>query len=355
MIEQNNESTKALIDSIVAVARDWIDVEYPLRVEAEERTLASENRFTAEALAFAVNQQMSLLTVDALSDWQNRLQATSPCTVGVLNAGNVPFVGLQDFIAVVLSGHRYAGTVSSRSPYLLPALATDLGSRHGRLQVRFLDFEPLLKEADALIATGSDETAILVLEAASRSGIARDRILVRGHRYSIGITDGKDSDDERIALAEDMLLHEGLGCRSLAILWAPADTSPDPYLDAMARFRSLFPAHSSTPGTLKLQQAFLKAVDQPYAFGEGLVFLLSRGEPEAQSPGHIRWAEYGEIEDVETWIDRHSDEIQLVIASERVKLSVPESMNRTIPGEAQRPELDWCQGSEEIGSFLQRL
>lgn len=355
MIERNDESTKALIGSIVAVARDWIDVDYPLRVEAEERTLASENRFTAEALAFAVNQQMSLLTEDALSNWQIRLKAQSPCTVGVLNAGNIPFVGLQDFLAVLLSGHRYAGTVSSRSPHLLPALATDLESRHGGLPARFLDFESLLSEADALITTGSDETTRSVLEAAARSGIAPDRILVRGHRYSIGIIDGKESDDERIALAEDMLLHEGLGCRSLSILWAPADTSPDAYLDAMARFRSMFPAHSSTSGALKLQQAFLKAVDQPHAFGEGLVFLLSRGEPESQAPGHIRWVEYGQISDVESWINRHAAEIQLVIASERVKLAVPESAARTNPGEAQRPDLDWCQGSEDIGSFLQRL
>ena len=52
---------QALANAIAEIAAKWIDPEYPLRRSVVEETLDLENRFTEEAMAFAINQQMALL------------------------------------------------------------------------------------------------------------------------------------------------------------------------------------------------------------------------------------------------------------------------------------------------------
>ena len=115
-----------IIDAIARVAEAWQDPDYEPRAEVVAQTLEAPNRFTEEALAFAVNQQMSLLTPEAMKTWIKGRRATHSRLVGVLNAGNIPLVGLQDFLAVVLTGHQYLGSVSSKSPVLLPAFVTEV-------------------------------------------------------------------------------------------------------------------------------------------------------------------------------------------------------------------------------------
>src|SRR5690606_4634308 len=95
-----------LVDAVVRAAEPWRDPDYEPRARAVEETLQAENSFTTEAIAFAVNQQMSLLTEEHLRMWISGRFTQAPLQVGVLNAGNVPLVGLQDFLAVLLTGHR---------------------------------------------------------------------------------------------------------------------------------------------------------------------------------------------------------------------------------------------------------
>lgn len=359
------------ISAVVDAANDWSDPEYPRRAEAVDATLDASNSFTKEAIAFAVNQQMSLLTADDLRSWIGDRRAERALEVGVLNAGNVPLVGLQDFLAVVLTGHRYRGSTSSKSPELLPSFVADLTGRFQDVEASFLDVHELLETAEALIATGSDETVGWIHEQADIHGIPRERRLVRGHRFAVAVIGGDESEEDYERLAEDALLHEGLGCRNVAVVWAPRGTSPDGLLDAMARFRAVFPAPESTPRRLKMQQAFLEAVDAPHAYGEGLEFLVSKGEPEAQQPGHIRWTEYNEPAEIRRWLQKNADRIQLVVAGDGIARSITEhdpeaESDRTdarsaLParpeplGQAQRPSLSWCPDGVDPVAFLAGL
>ncbi|MEX0599967.1 MAG: acyl-CoA reductase [Rhodothermales bacterium] len=338
--------------AVAATALEWRDPDHNPRENAVKRTLEAENTFTREAVTFAVNQQMSLLTVDALRGWLNGRRAKTSRTVGVLNAGNIPMVGLQDLLAVVLAGHRYVGSVSSRSPALLPAFVKDLHDRLPALEAAFDAAEQVFARSDAVIATGSDETIAWVQRQCERYGIPERRRLIRGHSYSVAVLDGSETEDDFEKLAEDALLHEGFGCRNVALIWAPIDMSPDPVLDAFAHFRGVFPAHEGTPGRLAMQQAFLAAVEQPHAYGEGLEFLLSRGEPEEQQSGHVRWCAYDAVEDVDRWLRSHVDEIQLVVAGPNVRPRLSADMRLLPMGEAQRPKLDWCPDGRDTVAFL---
>lgn len=341
-----------MIEAVARVAARWREPDHPARAGAVARTLEAPNTFTAEAVAFAVNQQMHALTPEALAAWVGGRQAAAPVTVGVLNAGNVPLVGLQDLLAVLLTGHRYLGVVSSKSPHLLPAFVDALRAELPSLPAAFATFEALLERAGAVIATGTDETRDAVAAACAERGIPPERRLLRGHRYAVAVIDGRERRQERENLAEDILLHEGYGCRNVALLWAPRGLDADPYFEAMAVFRSVFPPHPSTPAGLKMQQAMLAAFDVPHAYGEGLEFLVSRGAPEVQRPGHLRWVEYDDLAAVGAWLEAHRGELQLVVARPRLAERLPAGLPVAPPGEAQRPPLDWCPDGQDPVAFL---
>lgn len=346
---------EALVEAVAAVAARWREPDYEPRAEASAQTLTAPNRFTGEALAFAVNQQMHQLTPEALRAWIGERRAGVPRRVGVLNAGNLPLVGLQDFLAVVLVGHPYVGTRSSKSPYLLPAFVAELREEVPGLDAAFAEADALFARAEAVLATGTDETRAWAADQCAAHGIPPERRLLRGHRYAAAVLGGRETEAELEGLAEDALLHEGLGCRNVAVVWAPAGTSPDGLLEALAHFRSVFPPHPETPGTLKMQQAFLAAVEQPHAYGDGLEFLVSKGPPEPQQPGHLRWTEYAALGDAGAWIEAERDALQLIVARPDVAAHLPASVPYVAPGEAQRPPLAWHPDGRDTVAFLAGL
>jgi hypothetical protein len=349
-----------IIRALESAAIRWSDPQYPARAAAIESTLACENRFTLEAIAFAIDQQMAQVRESVLRDWIRGRRTGSERTVGVLNAGNVPLAGLQDLLAVLLTGNAYLGVTSSKSPYLLPAFVADCGSEITR-RARFSSFDEMLVDASALIATGTDETRDEVRQRAIDAGISEADMLLRGNRFSIAVIDGREHDDDLDGLAEDILLHEGFGCRNVAIVFAPEESAPDGLLDAMARFRAVFPAHDRTPGALSMHRAMLAAVDAPHAYGVGLEFLVSKGVPEVQLPGHMRWSPYGALDEVATWAAENRSQLQVIVGRERLlsellaRGNCPKSIETAQPGETQRPAIDWRPDGIDTIEFLTRL
>ncbi|HAY36336.1 MAG: hypothetical protein P8H65_07840 [Rhodothermales bacterium] len=338
-----------LIQALVHVSNLWSDPEIPSRSVATMRTLAADNRFTEEAIAFAVNQQLSLLNESRLEKWANEFESTGMKSIGVLNPGNIPFVELQDLVATLISGHRYLGSISSKTPFLLQAFLDDLLVEARGLPAALLEADQVIASCDRLIASGSDSVMQHVLSKAEEAELPRDACWLRGHRYSVAVLDGRERNEALLDLAEDALLHEGMGCRSVALVFAPKGMDIDPVLDAFATYRGLFPAHSSTRGALKMQRAFLKAVSTPHAFADDDQFLISRGEAEAQLPGHVRWVEYESLVAVESWLDESKDHIQCVFSDGSLR---QEHDAWQALGTAQRPALDWEPDGRSHASFL---
>ena len=336
-------------------AESWSDPDCSARQQAVERTLKSDNRFTEEAIAFAINQQMALLKAENITAWIRGRHARRALTVGVLNAGNIPLVGLHDWLAVVLTGHAYLGVVSSKSPHLLPAFASSVLRHNVALDSAFTEIAGLWENADAIVATGSNATKAWCAKESTRNGIAESHRLLRGHRYSIAVLDGKESASDCDKLAEDTLLHEGAGCRSVALVFAPDTLSPDRYLEHFARFRAVFPCHVTTPGTLEMSRALLKAIDAPHAYGDGLEFLVSRGDAVVQGPGHVRWVPYASIGEINDFVGNTLEELQCVAGRRAMLSQWPSHWPLVELGDTQRPTLDWCPDGIDTVDFLTGL
>lgn len=340
-----------LITAICNAARKWENPEYPARASATKKTLKIDNRFTEESIAFAINQQMDLLVEEELKTWSHSLNCKTPETVGVINPGNIPFVELQDLLAVVLSGHKYLGSISSKSTYLLPAFISEIRNEGADIKATFVQQKDVFGRCQKLIASGSNETITEIAAIAARAGLQPDQCLLRGHRYSIAVLDGWEEEDTLVMLAEDALMHEGMGCRSVSILFAPENMGVDSVLEAFALHRGVFPAHEATSKSIKMQQAYADALKLPNAFAEDFQFLVSKGEPLEQGICHIRWVSYSDIDEVEVWLKAQEKQIQCVFSDERFLSQHPDWLPI---GTAQRPSLDWRPDGVSHASFLSK-
>jgi hypothetical protein len=339
------------IEAIRETASRWHDPDHPPRQRAIERTLDAPNRWTEQALDHALDRWIHQYTIEGLERWLGTQAPSSGLTVGGVHGEEDPFSGLRFALAACGLGVNYVGTVPESSPALLPAFVEEVAHELPSIDVSFGSQEEVLDRADVVLASPREEREAFET-ACEENDLPESRRFVQAPMYSVGLVDGHESEDEMERLAEDMLLYEGKGRRRLAILWAPRDHSPDAYLEAMARFRGLFPAHEDTPGALQMQQAFLEAQDEPHAYAEGLEFLLSRGEPAPQQAGHVRWAEYDELQTVTEWTQAHEEEVYAVIARRHLHDQCPEEWTLRTPGGVHVPPLDDEDG-RAIVRFLQ--
>jgi len=85
-------------------------------------------------------------------------EVVNPKAIGIVMAGNIPAVGFHDLLCVLLSGHKAKVRLSSDDAVLIPALTNILLEMYPEFQNQ-LEFVNQLSRMDAVIATGSNNTA----------------------------------------------------------------------------------------------------------------------------------------------------------------------------------------------------
>ena len=330
-----NDSVE-LIEAISEAASDWTNPEYPVRLEAEQRLYDSPVKATQEAVAFAINQQMPQLSVSGLSGLAGISgQVEASRRIGVVHKNDVPFEGLVAWLSVVLNGFEYVGLHEDAPRELLVGFVEDVRIRYPGLLSSFRNESESLADLDGLIALGIEAERVERI-LSSKEGGSTLRLLKRSAKYSVAVLDGKESREEREDLAEDVLMHEGSGERNVCLIWAPEELNPDPYFESFAFFRGVYPAHERTSGSLQMKKAFLAAQNMPHAYGEGLEFLISRGEPACLESCHIRWATYGSRVAVNRWIEENEQDLYALVARNKIHNQLHTSVPLLSPGKSHR-------------------
>jgi hypothetical protein len=325
------------IAAIADVAHDWQDPDYERRDEAIQATLEVSNRTTEEGLAFALNHRMQQLKPDALREWIGECAARETHNVGLLCGDAPPLDGLTEAIAALVLGHRIWIARSEASPALVPAFLDDLLERTAEEPVRFVPRASAIEQADLLVASGAAEWIDDIKREADEAGISPEQRWLHRHGLVAAVIDGREDAEARSGLAEDLLLHEGIAPRTPSLLWAPAGLDPDAMLDTLAGFREVYPAHPDTDGTLAMPAAFLASAKQSHAVGPG--FLVSKGDPEPQAEGHIRWVEYADFAEVADWLSERKAALEFVVARPLVAEQLEVDIPFVEPGDAHRPGL----------------
>ncbi|MES1181803.1 MAG: acyl-CoA reductase, partial [Flavobacterium sp.] len=80
--------------------------------------------FTKENILLSFSSWADALKEENINRWPKAYSgfetSKNPKTIGVINAGNIPLVGLHDLLCVLASGHRYLGKNASDDQHLLP-------------------------------------------------------------------------------------------------------------------------------------------------------------------------------------------------------------------------------------------
>lgn len=175
-----------------------------------------------------------LLQPEAIAKWVEQYQVPEeqavPKTVGLTMAGNIPLVGFHDWLTLFVAGHRQLVKPSSKDEVLIKHLLHYLNQLDPRVQ-EWVRIEEKLKGCDAYIATGSNNTSRYF-----EYYFGKYPHIIRRNRTSVAYLQGNETTAQLEALASDILLYFGLGCRNVSKLMVPQDYNFAPLLDAMHAF-----------------------------------------------------------------------------------------------------------------------
>ncbi len=207
--------------------------EYQHLDDAVRRANLANPWFTEANVRHAFSAWSVALRAEPLQQWlaaYPRLQPPSEVirTVGLILAGNIPLVGLHDVLCVWLSGHKARVKCSSQDPALVPALFAVLDKFLPGTLDRIQFLSGTMGEVDAVIATGSNNTARYF-----EHYFGHLPRIVRKSRVSVAVIDGSETPEELAALGEDIFRYFGLGCRNVAKLYVPQDFILDRYFEAI--------------------------------------------------------------------------------------------------------------------------
>ncbi len=298
--------------------------------------------FTPENVYFAIQSWAKALQEDNLNYWLSpyNFSETKPKTVGLILAGNIPLVGFHDFLSVIISGHKVLVKTSSNDQYLVKFLAKYLISVNPELK-NFITFtDGKLENFDAVIATGSNNTARYF------EYYFKDKpTIIRKNRNSVAVLTGDETHQDLVNLGEDIFKYFGLGCRNVSKLFVPKNYDFQPFFKAIYEYRDVIYYEKYSNNYDYNKAVFLmsnfKLLDNE--------FLTLKEDTSYASPiSSIFYEYYEKIEELKNQLENDADQIQCIVTKDAIKNSIPF-------GKTQQPELwDYADNVDTL-LFLNKL
>jgi hypothetical protein len=186
--------------------------------------------FTKDNILFAVEGWAKLLTQTSLESWLSpySIAEKESKKVAVIMAGNIPLVGFHDFLSVLILGNEIIVKQAYNDKQLLPFLAKYLELCEASFKGKIQFTQTKLTGFDAVIATGSDNTARYF-----DYYFNKYPSIIRKNRNSVAILTGNETEEQLTALGEDVFRYFGLGCRSVSKLLVPENYNFDAFFGAI--------------------------------------------------------------------------------------------------------------------------
>jgi hypothetical protein len=192
--------------------------------------------YTPEQVCFAFQSWSKALSKESLDQWLSKYDFSDrqPKTIALILAGNIPLVGFHDFVSVLISGHNVLVKTSSNDQHLLPFLAKYLLHIAPEFKEKITFVEGKLENFDAVIATGSNNTARYF-----EYYFKGKPSVIRKNRNSVALLTGEETREQLEALGEDIFRYFGLGCRNISKLFVPNDYSFVPFFEAIFKYKEV--------------------------------------------------------------------------------------------------------------------
>ncbi|QEE50688.1 acyl-CoA reductase [Flavobacterium alkalisoli] len=298
--------------------------------------------FTKEQVYFAAQSWADALTSQNLDKWLNEydFENVQPKTVGLILAGNIPLVGFHDFLSVLISGHRALVKTSSNDQLLLPFLAKYIVA----VEPRFKDYIPFtegkLEGFDAVIATGSNNTARYF-----EYYFKNKPSIIRKNRNSAAVLTGNESKEELVQLGEDILRYFGLGCRNVSKLFIPEGYDFTPFWEAVYEYRDIIQYEKYANNYDYNKAVFLMSNFKILDNG----FLTIKEDSSYSSPiSSLFYEYYTNTDTLKAKLEDEKDQIQCIVGN-------ISGENSVAFGQTQKPQLwDYADNVDTI-AFLSKI
>jgi hypothetical protein len=175
--------------------------------------------FEEPFVRLAFKNLATMLKQPALEKWVQHygLEDKEPLkTIALIMAGNVPMVGFHDLLCVLITGNKAKIKLSTDDAILLPAVLEVLYLLNPEFKHRVEVVKGKLQIFDAVIATGSNNTARYF-----EHYFGKYPHIIRKNRTSLAVLNGTETDEELNLLADDVFTYFGMGCRNVSKIFLP--------------------------------------------------------------------------------------------------------------------------------------
>ncbi len=311
--------------------------EYKALQQLVQRERIHNPWFTEDSVRFALGSLAEMLDEQKLTEWANRYPyVTKPRRVAIIMAGNIPLVGFHDFVCVLLSGNTAVCKLSSDDPRLLPAFVQVLTKWDPAISERIVLAVGPIKQIDAVIATGSDNSVGYFQEY-----FGKYPHIFRKNRTSVAVIDGTETPEELKLLGEDLFRFFGLGCRNVSKIFLPESFDSNRLFEAIVGFGEIVNHHKYANNYDYNRTVYLMN-SIPFLDNNFAIFKEDEG---LFSPLSVFFTQrYKKVEEVTTFLTKHKDAIQAVVGHGYLPF-----------GTAQQPTLDDYADGIDTMAWLTQL
>jgi hypothetical protein len=240
--------------------------------------------------------------------------------IGIITAGNLPWVGLHDVLMTWLAGHKAVIKLSHQDEVLMKwFIEQALSAIPALAEVTEICERP--EDIAYLIATGTDNSARYF-----RYHYQEQPRLIRRNRFSVAIINSDDDLSYLKPLVRDLYLYNGLGCRNVSNLLVPRGINTRGLWEIW-EYEALDWLNPLYLEKVRLEQARWRM--EKRQFEGGTTFLLTESDQLGPTDmGIFKLVYYDNEEQKNKLIEASRNQIQCVVGME------------VDPGDSQQPALD---------------
>jgi len=300
--------------------------------------------YTPEQVYFAIKSWADALTEENITKWLSQYATEftqddqTEKNVALILAGNIPLVGFHDFLSVLVTGNKALIKTSSNDQHLLPFLAKYLVFADESLKDKITFVEGKLENFDAVIATGSNNTArYFEYYFKDKSSI------IRKNRNSVAVLNGNETKEDLENLGEDIFRYFGLGCRNVSKLFVPKDYSFVAFFEAIFKYQDVIHYEKYANNYDYNKAVFLMSNFKLLDNG----FLTLKEDPSYASPiSSVFYEFYENIEELQSRLEADAEQIQCIVSNDLIQNSISF-------GQTQNPQLwDYADNVDTITFLL---
>ena len=258
----------------------------------------------------------------------------------IIMAGNIPLVGFHDFLSVLISGHSVLVKQSSNDKHLLPYLTKYLEHVEPQFKGVIKFTEEKLKNFDAVIATGSNNTARYF-----EYYFKNKPSIIRNNRNSVAVLTGKETSAELKNLSEDVFRYYGLGCRNVSKLFVPKGYKFDAFFEAIYHWHPIVEKAKYANNYDYNKAVYLMS---EFDMLENGFFMIKEDESYASPIATLFFEYYNDLSELKETLEAKKEQIQCIVSNGFIK-------NEIAFGATQKPQLwDYADDVDSI-KFLSSI